>query len=281
MFEWRPPSLKVLGRRAGALLFAAGGVFRWKQTVGKAQTFIDCDEAWNPPEEPNLKNRASIWVKGAKLVRVDTAEEVELAALPDPEQAESYENDVKLQASVGSYVFFTESSTEHYCTAAHPSWGYYPHVYDLSARHFVEITKEDEKHLRTQSLAKKTPECTEAVRLANSLLDEPQPGGIEQMGFESVWPTWSNERGLGFLTGFTAMQSYAAGKHDCQVEVPHAPPSFASFEVPEAFAALAKKMPQLRVQGWSTLPRADDASFALAAAAFKLRAASEPAHGPR
>jgi hypothetical protein len=89
------------------------------------------------------------------------------------------------------------------------------------------------------------------------------------MGLESVWPTWSKERGLVFLAGFTAMQSYAAGKHDCQVEIPHAPPSFAGFEVPDAFAALPKKLPQLRVQGWSTLPAGDAASFALASNVFK------------
>lgn len=272
LLEWQPPVLKVLGRRAGALLFGSGGVYRWKQTVGTAQLFIDCDEAWTPPEEPNLKNRVPVSVKGAKLVRLDAAEEIELAALPSPEQATSYDNEFTLQASVGSYVFFTERSDETYCTAAHPSWGYYPHVYDLATRAFVELTKEDEQALRAeaQSLSKKTRDCAEAVRMANSLMDKPEPGGIEQMGFESVWPTWSKKRGLGFLVGFTAMQSYAAGKHDCQVEVSSAPPSFAGFRVPDAFAALPKKLPQLGVQGWSILPAGDEESFARAAAAFKL-----------
>ncbi|HVR20268.1 MAG TPA: hypothetical protein VMS65_11245 [Polyangiaceae bacterium] len=271
LLEWRPPSLRVLGKRAGALIFASGGVYRWKETVGKAETLDDCDEAWNPPEEPNPKNRTLVPVKGAKLIRLDAPEEIELAAFPRLEGASSYENWVTLEASVGTYVFFTERSEEIYCMAAHNSWGYYPRVYDLAKRKFVEVTKTDEQLLRIEArnLSKEAlAECAEAVRLANSLTDHPEPGVIEQMGFESVWPTWSKVRGLGFLTGYTAMQSYAAGKHDCQVELQHAPPSFAGFKVPEAFAVLPKKLPQLRVQGWSTLPAGDAASVALTSKVF-------------
>jgi hypothetical protein len=271
LLEWRPPALKVLGKRAGALMFSGGGVYRWKETVGKAETLIECDEAWNPPEMPNPKNRSLVSVKGAKLIRLDTPEEIELAALPTLDGAHIYENWVTLEASVGSYVFFTERSDEVYCMAAHNSWSYFPHVYDIAKRGFVEITKTDEQLLRIEArnLSKKALEsCAEAVRLANSLTDNPDPGVIEQMSFESVWPTWSKKRGLGFLAGYTAMQSYAAGKHDCQVELQHAPPSFEGFKVPEAFAALPKKLPQLRVQGWSTLPAGDAASVALTSKVF-------------
>ena len=155
--EWRPPALKVLGKRAGALIFAGGGVYRWKETVGKAETLNDCDEAWNPPEVPNPRNRTLVPVKGAKLIRLDAPDEIELSAFPRLDGASSYENRLTIEASVGAYVFFNERSEEIYCMAAHNSWSYLPQIYDLATRKSVQVTKDDEQLLRVnaQNLSKK------------------------------------------------------------------------------------------------------------------------------
>jgi hypothetical protein len=271
LLEWRSQELKVLGKHLGQIVAAGGGIYRWKQTRGKGEGMHNCDEAWNPGPEPNRKNRFVVEVKGAKVERLDATGEVEIVGIAAVEDVASFSNIVTLEASVGPYLFYSESEDSTYCTAAHSSSTYYANVYDLEKRSPLEFpTKTDEQLLLLE--ARQLPKadqdrCGQAVKAAGS----GGPLSTDGLSIESVVPRWTNKRGLFFELGLTTMSSYWRGKHGCTVSVPHVPATLEPLSVPMAFAALSKKLPGFSVGGWSTLRSTDGGALAAARRLFRNR----------
>jgi hypothetical protein len=271
LLEWRAPELKVLGKRSGQIVAAGGGIYRWKGTTGKGVGFLDCDEAWNPPPEPNRKNHVPVEVNGAKVERLDAPGELEIVGIAEIEGVSSFSNSISLEASAGPYLFYSESEDSTYCTAAHPSVSYYAHVFDLEKRAQLEFpTKADEERLGLE--ARQLPKidqarCGEAVKAAGS----GGPQSTDGLSLESAVPRWTKKRGLFFELGLATMSSYVMGKHGCTVEVSGAPPSLESVSIPMAFAALSKKLPGFAVGGWSTVRATDEDAVAAAHRAFRKR----------
>jgi len=253
LLEWRSQELEVLGKRPGQIVAAGGGIYRWKQTTGKGEGMHDCGEAWNPGPEPNRKNRFVVEVKGAKVERLDAPGELEIVEITTVEDVGSFSNVVSLEASIGPYLFYSESEDSTYCTAAHGSSTYYAGVYDLEKRAPIEFpTKTDEQLLllEARQLPKSDQDrCGAAVKAAGS----GGPLSTDGLSLESVVPRWTKKRGLFLELGLVTMSSYWMGKHGCTVAVSHLPPTLEPLSVPMAFAALSKKLPGFTVGGWSTL----------------------------
>jgi len=271
LLEWRSQELKVLGKRLGQVVVAGGGIYRWKQTSGKGEGMHDCDEAWNPGPQPNRKNRFVVDVKGAKVDRLDATGELEIVGIATVEDVASFSNIVTLEASVGPYLFYSQSESSTYCTAAHDSSSYYANVYDLEKRAQLEFpTKTDEQLLLLE--ARQLPKadqdrCGKAVKAAES----GGPLSTDGLSIESVVPRWTEKRGLFFDLGLTTMASYWRGKHGCTVSVSHVPPTLEPLSVPMALAALSKKLPGFTVGGWSTLRPTDGRAIAAARRLFRNR----------
>lgn len=271
LLEWRSLELKVLGKRVGQIVAAGGGIYRWKQTSGKGEGMHDCDEAWNPGPAPNRKNRFVVEVKGAKVERLDAAGEIEIVGIATVEDVANFSNVVTLEASVGPYLFYSQSEDSTYCTAAHNSSTFYANVFDLEKRAVLAFpTKTDEQQLLLE--ARQLPKaeqdrCGAAVKAAGS----GGPLSTDGLSIESVLPRWTEERGLSFELGLATMSSYWRGKHGCTVSVSHVPPTLDPLSVPMAFAALSKKLPGFTVGGWSTLRPKDGGAIAAARRLFRNR----------
>jgi hypothetical protein len=276
LLEWRSPELKVLGKRSGAVITGAGGIYRFQQTTGKGTGFGNCDEAWEGLSEPGPKNHFAVTTQGAKLQRLDAPGDVAVAELPEVEGVTTYSNGVELQASLGSYLFIDEWEDSVYCTANHGLNSTSSRVFDVAQRVSVEFpTKADEFVLREeaqQSNRKALEVCRQAVRDAHS--GEPPSGAtpeLADLSLRRVTPTWTSAKGLRFQLDFGVLSTYVVGEKTCTLIVSHAPPSLERFKLPSAFAALSRKLPGLTVSGWSLLEPADATALAAAQRVFGKR----------
>jgi hypothetical protein len=278
LLEWRPPILTVLGNRSGAIIYAAGGLYRWQEIKGKGYGLRDCDEAWNPKENPDPGNRYVIETVGAMAKRLDAPGEVQIHEPPSFEQMSSYSNIVTLEASLGSYLFTTVFEDVSNCLGAHPFSSHRESVFDLAAKDFVTPypTKDDEQLLlieaRQLGEAALAP-CVQAAWEAQGARPEKDrvPGSLGAMSLYTALPRWSRRRGLHFELYLGAMDTYVAGEKTCGLVVKHAPPSLEKFPLPAAFAELPKKLPGFHPAGWAVIPADDEAGLDAAMRVFKVR----------
>jgi hypothetical protein len=278
LLEWRPPTLTVLGNKSGAIIYAAGGLYRWQTIKGKGYGLKDCDEAWNPPENPDPENRVVIETEGAVAKRLDAPGDVRIHEPPTFEQMSSYSNSVGLEASLGSWLFTAEFDDLNSCLGAHPSTSHSESVFDLAAKEFVKVypTKDDEQLLRIEARqlheAAMGP-CLQAVRDARCNPDAGyyEPPSLGAMSLYTALPRWSKKGGLHFELFLGAFDCYVAGEKTCSLVVKHPPPSLEKFPLPSAFAELPKRVPGFHPAGWAVIPADDAAGLEAAMRVFKVR----------
>jgi hypothetical protein len=272
--EWRPPTLTVLGSRGGAIVFAAGGLYRWRKVTGKGYGLKDCDEVWNPEQKPDPENRMVIETQGAVAKRLDAPGDIEVHEPPTFDEMSSYSNSVTLEASLGGYLFTHVFEDVNACRGAHPFSSHREPVFDLAAKDFITYpTKDDERLLRIE--ARQLDQgvlapCLQAVVDARCLPDAgfyeaPSLGGLS---LDTAVPRWSKRRGLHFELFFGALDCTVVGEKTCSLVVNHPPPSLEKFPLPAAFAELPKKLPGLQAAGWSIIPPGDEAGLDAAKRVF-------------
>jgi hypothetical protein len=252
--EWRPPELKVLGKRIGALIFADGGVYRFQETKGIGHGLSDCAPAFDPSLPPIPNNRFTIEVKGASAKRLDAEDDIVIVEPPSVEDASSYENSVVLDASIGSSLFVSGHDDFSYCTAAHPAWSNSHYLFDLAKREQVEFpTNTDVLVLRilARQLAPELLKPCLDISVGEGSSEEPSLAGL---GLDFAIPRWSGKRGLSTELGFGTMRSYVEGLKTCRLEVSGLPESLKDVRVPAAFAQIERKLPRFNVLGWSLVP---------------------------
>ncbi len=278
LLEWRAPKLTVLGKRGGAILFSKSGLYRWQTITGKGYGLKDCDEAYNPKDEPDPNNRTVIETEGAVAKRLDAPGVVKIHEPPTFENMSSYANTVRLEASLGSYLFTTEFEDISSCLGAHPSTSHYEPVFDLDTKEFVKIypTKTDADLLRIE--ARQLPKaelepCLQAVSDAQGAREPAQrePPVFEALSLYTATPKWSKERGLHFELYLGAMETYVAGEKTCLLLVKHPPPSLETFPLPGAFEALPKKLAGWNPKGWAIIPVDDEAGLEAAKRVFGVK----------
>lgn len=277
LLEWRPPNLTVLGNRGGAIVFSASGLYRWQKIKGKGYGLKDCDEAWNPKENPDPENRIVIETEGAVAKRLDAPGDIQVHEPPTFEDMSSFSNSITLEASLGSYLFTHVFEDTNACTGAHPFSSHREPVFDLALKDFITYpTKEDEQLLRIEArqLAEATlAPCLQAVVDARCL---PDAGFYEAPSLGAMWldtavPRWSKRRGLHFELILGALDCMVVGGKTCTLLVNHAPPSLEKFPLPAAFAELPKKLPGFQAAGWSVIPADDEAGLEAAKRVFEKR----------
>jgi hypothetical protein len=252
--EWRPPELKVLGKRIGALIVANGGVYRFQETKGIGHGLTDCAPAFDPSLAPIPNNQFTIEVKGASAKRLDADGDIEISPPESVEQASSYENSINLDASIGSSLFVSEHSDFVFCMAAHNGWSNSHYLYDLAKQERVEFpTKVDTEVLRivARQLAPELLKPCLDISVGEGSGEEPSLAGV---GLDFAIPRWSEKRGLYTELGFGVMRSYVEGLKTCGLEVSGLPESLKAVRVPAAFAAVGRKLPRFNVLGWSLVP---------------------------
>jgi hypothetical protein len=272
LLEWTGDKAQVLGKKAGAIVFAGGGLYRWRETTGKGHGLIDCDEAFNPGETPRPNNRFTFEIKGAKAERLDSRGEIEIETIPELEDMALYSNTVTLEASLGPYLFISNVQDSRHCLAAHGGGGVTYWVFELEKRApSLFPTKGDEAILRAAASElppEKTKPCADAVRESGST----EPQSLASMSLESVIPKWSKDGAFHFDVGFTIMLSHVGGVHDCGVEVSRMPASLVPFEPPAWLQKRPKKLETIELKGWSAVPAADSAAVDRVNRVFKVRA---------